>query len=304
MRERKYSLREIAKALSRSVSTISEEIKRNKVNGKYDPIKASHKSYVRRKNSKYQAMSIVLDKVLRKRVDELLYDDVSPENISGRLRKEGLTTSKDSIYRYIKSIYGRKIEYYRAKFKWKNRSKVKLEKLKDRINISKRPKVVNTRSRFGDTEADFIVSGRGGTGILLVLIDRKTRRVFIRKITKVSIQNVHKSLFEIKELFPEIKTLTLDNDILFKKHLELKELLRVKIYFCTPYHSWEKGSVENANRCIRKYIKKRSDISLYTNEYIKEVEDKLNRRPMKCLDYSTPHELFTQNQNKKKPGRA
>lgn len=87
-------------------------------------------------------------------------------------------------------------------------------------------------------------------------------------------------------------TLTLDNDLLFAKHLELEKLLNVAIYFCHPYHSWEKGSIENGNGLIRKYIPKSSDISRYTEEEIAAIETKLNDRPRKCLQYSTPKELL------------
>lgn len=267
----------------------------------YQSDKANHKAYVKRYYAKYQGMHIVSNNKIRERINELLYDDISPENVSGRIKKEFKDingVSGKSIRRYIKSVYGRKIEYYRSKLKYKNKRKVKLFKLKNRLNISKRSKIINNRQRFGDTEGDFIVSGKAGNGVLLVLLDRKTRYVFIRQILKVNILNVHKAFQYIKKEFKEMKTLTLDNDILFRRHTELSKLLKVKIYFCNPYHSWEKGSVENTNKYIRRYIKKRSDISLYTEEYIQGIQEKLNRRPMKCLEYSTPQELFTKYKKK------
>lgn len=261
------------------------------MNGIYSAKKANHKSKVRRSNAKFQGMNIVNNKVLRKEVDTLLYDDISPNNVVGRVKnKFNLTTSKDSIYRYIKSIYGRKIEYHRKSIKYKNRSKVKVSKLEDRVNISKRSKIADSRTRYGHAEADFIVSGKAGSGILLVVVDRKIRKVWIRKINPVNIQSVHNSFLEIQKEYINMKTLTLDNDILFRKHIQLQELLNVKIYFCNPYHSWEKGTVENTNKYIRRYIKKSSDISLYSDEYVEEVQNKLNRRPMKCLNYNTPEE--------------
>ena len=240
-------------------------------------------------------MSLLGNKEARSKVEELLYDDISPSNTAGRINKEmkgSFKTSKNTIYRYIASIYGRKIEYHRKSIQYKNRSKVKVNKLKDRVNILKRPKIANNRKRYGDSEGDFIVSGKGGSGVLLVVVDRKIRKTFLKKIFPVSIENVHKAMLEIKNRYVGIKTLTLDNDILFRKHVELQKLLKVKVYFCNPYHSWEKGSVENTNKYIRRYIRKRSDISLYTDEYIQEVEDKLNRRPMKCLGYCTPDEEY------------
>lgn len=288
-----YSLRNIAKEICRSVSTVSEEVKRNSVNGIYNGNKAEHKSKVRRSNAKFQGMKIVTSKELRKQVDTLLYDDISPDNTSGRVKKKlGVDISKNSIYRYIKSVYGRKIEYHRKSIKYKNRSKVKVGKLEGRVNVVERPKTADSRTRYGHAEGDFIVSGRGGNGILLVVVDRKIRKTYLRKVNPVSIQNVHKAFLDTQKEYINMKTLTLDNDILFRKHLELQELLKVKIFFCNPYHSWEKGTVENTNKYIRRYIKKRSDISEYTDEYIQEIQDKLNRRPMRCLSYSTPEEEY------------
>jgi IS30 family transposase len=108
------------------------------------------------------------------------------------------------------------------------------------------------RNRVGDIEADFIVSGKSGKGILLVAVCRKLRVVFLVIIYQVTIQNIENALLRIKRELPEMKTLTIDNDILFRYHKELEKLLRVKIYFCNPYHSWEKGTVENVNKHIRK----------------------------------------------------
>ena len=118
LKHRKYSLREIARVLKRSVSTISDEIRLNNVKGEYDPIKAHYKSYVRRKYGKYQGMKIVHNPKLREFVEKELLDDQSPPNISGRIRKHEKqlpSVSKNIIYRYIKSPYGRRIEYYRDK---------------------------------------------------------------------------------------------------------------------------------------------------------------------------------------------
>ena len=92
-----------------------------------------------------------------------------------------------------------------------------------------------------------------------------------------------------------VNTLTLDNDIVFRKHRQLSRLLGAPIYFCHPYHSWEKGGVENSNKLIRQYIPKRSDISQYSDEYIRMVRDKLNNRPRKCLKYKTPLEIMKEN---------
>jgi IS30 family transposase len=242
-------------------------------------------------------MKVLVDQRMHVFVDEKLLDDQSPSAIAGRIATQesfGSSVSKNSIYRYIKSVYGRKVEAYRVKKKQRRRKKVVIHPtLLDRVFIDKRPIFINIRKRFGDMEADFIVSGKGGSGVLLVVVDRKSRLVFLKLLRVVSIQNVHDALIAIHTKYPIMKSITLDNDILFQKHKELSLLLDVPLYFCHPYHSWEKGTVENTNKYIRRDIPKGRDLSKYTDEQIRLIEDKLNRRSMKCLNYKTPFEVFT-----------
>ena len=273
--------------------------------GTYDPKKAHHKAYVRRYNSKYQGMKIVEHDDLRDFITKCLYDGQSPENIAGRIKtkeKHLPSIGKDAIYTFIASIYGRRIEYARNKKKVTSKGRgAKVTKLKDRTFIDKRPKVINERKRSGDAEADFIVSGKTGRGILLTVADRKIRVSFIEQILCVSIINVEKAFTKIKKRFPELRTITTDNDILFRHHKRLEKLLGVKIYFCHPYHSWEKGTIENTNKHIRKDIPKGSDISKYSKHFIKTIEEKLNRRFMKVLNHATPYELLIKARKRKTP---
>ena len=294
-------MRKIAEALGRSVSTISDEIRLGKVRRKYDPLKAHHKAYVRRWQSKYQGMKVVVNPELQKSVDALLLKGESPPNISGRLeKKEKKKVSKNSIYRYIKSVYGRKIEAWRKKQRKRRGGRRPIaEKLKDRIFIDKRPLYINNRKRIGDTEADFIVSGKSGKGILLVVVDRKSRMPFLEKILPVNISEVEKSFLHIKERFPELKTITTDNDILFQKHKELEKILNIKIYFCHPYHSWEKGTVENVNKYIRRDIPKGSNIFKYSKQFIHTIEEKLQNKIYKVLKYQTPLEVLNKYRKRK-----
>jgi len=291
-----YSIRKIGKILKRSPNTISREIKNNSVRGEYDPEKANHKSYVKRHYASFRSQKIVMHKKLRKFIEAKLCDDQSPEAISGRLKyqeKDLPYVSKNTIYDFLDSPYGKLIKEKRIKKRIKYRKKkFKINKLKDRKFIDKRPEIVEKRERTGDVEGDFIVSGKSGKGYLLVLVDRKTRYVFIEQILEVTVDNVHESLLQIKKEFPLIKTLTLDNDILFRMHKTLETILNIPIYFCHPYHSWEKGSVENVNKFIRKYIPKSSNISKYDEEYIKAIQNKCNDRFMKCLNYLTPSEAL------------
>jgi IS30 family transposase len=250
-------------------------------------------------------MKIVEYDALRKEIVRRLYDDQSPEAIAGYIKKKRIlpSISKDAIYRFIASVYGRRIEAHRWQHRHRRRGRhPKVAQLANRRFIEQRPHHIDLRKRIGDAEADFIVSGKSGKGILLVVVDRKSRATFIERIMRPSIRDVHAAFLAIKARFSEMRTLTMDNDILFARHGELARLLQVKIYFCHPYHSWEKGSVENANKVIRRDIPKGSDIFKRSKRFIGRLEEKLNRRPMKCLDYRTPHEVlevYRKRRNKK-----
>lgn len=136
-----------------------------------------------------------------------------------------------------------------------------------------------------------MVSGKSGKGILLTVADRRSRASFIEQILDASIKNVHKAFLRIKKRFPEMKTMTTDNDILFERHQELERILSIKIYFCHSYHSWEKGTIENTNGIIRRDVPKGSDISRYAKKFFVQEEAKLNRRPLEVLKDRTPQEV-------------
>ena len=127
-----------------------------------------------------------------------------------------------------------------------------------------------------------------------MLHERKSRYALIKRIMGLNMKTTYQYIFEMTGGIV-INTLTLDNDIIFRKHKELSLILGVPVYFCHPYHSWEKGGVENANKLIRRYIPKGSDISKYSDEYIQMIQGKLNSRPRKCLNYKTPQEVMLVN---------
>ncbi len=296
---KQYSLRNIAKVLGKSVSSISDEIKYNSVKGIYDPKKAQHKAYVKRKYSKYQGMKIEEDGNLRNYVEENIRDDWSPEQIAGRLKYVEVNlkyAGKGAIYKFIYSPYGRNIEQFlRRKGKKKKGKKEKVGQLKNRLFIEQRPAVIDQKGRYSDWEGDFIVSGKNGQGALLVLRERKAQYAALRRIMSRSPIAVNQYIQEITGGFACFNSLTLDNDISFRRHEELSKSLGVPIYFCHPYHAWEKGGVENTNGLIRQYIPKGCDISKYDDEAIKKIETKLNTRPRKSLRFKTPLEVMREN---------
>lgn len=272
--------------------------------GVYDARIAAHKACVRRKYAKFQGMKIVGHRALRAFVEAKLCEGRSPDSIAGRVRnheKRLPSISADSIERFLKSVYGRKIEAKRRLEKQKKRKKKRPQthRLAGRKFIDIRPKIIEKRTRVGDAEADFIVSGKDGKGCLLTIADRTLRVSFVEKILPVTIANVHRAFLRIKKRFSELRTITTDNDILFLHHVELERLLKVKIYFCHPYHSWEKGTIENTNGVIRVDIPKGSSISSYTKRRIQKIEARLNDRYLACLEYRTPEEALDQYRKQK-----
>lgn len=263
------------------------------------PIKAHHKAIVRRKASKFQGMKIVVEPELQTFIKQELLKWQSPSAIAGRLATgvDGLPfASRDTIERFVRSVHGRHLEYQLKILKQKNnkgrKKRLYTETLQDRTFIDDRPAFIANRERVGDVEADFIVSGKTGTGCLLTVVDRKIRYGFIRKILPVTITNVEAAFLDIQRQFPELTSITIDNDILLRYHKRLEALLGVPIYFCHAYHSWEKGSIENYNKQVRKYVKKGSDISQYNDKYLQFVTIRLNGRFMSVLDYKTPEECL------------
>lgn len=289
-----YSLRNVAESLGRSPSSVSRELKRNKVNNSYNPLKANHKAYVKRKYSKYQGMKIREHPELEQYLKNKLPLGWSPEKIAGRWNningRNEITITAKGIYKYLYSDYGQyycqylKSERYRKKRRTRKKS-VK-EIIKNRIFINERPKIINSRLRYGDFEADTMGRPKYVSPETLVVIrERKSRYIMARKVRRLKY-----SMNGFKELLNDVpvKTVTFDNGVENARHEELG----VKTYFCNPYHSWEKGSVENGISLIREYIPKGSDLADYSHDFISAIVNRINNTPMKCLNYKTPKELF------------
>lgn len=290
-------MRFIAGKLGRSVSGISDEIKFNSVKGKYVARKADRKARVKRQNSKLQCLKVAMDSELKKFVIENILDDQSPEGISGRIkaiRKDIQYASTKAIYKFVWSPHGRKIEkhlYSKAVHKNGGLKRGAPISIDGRTMIDQRPKKVENRREFGHYEGDFIESGKDGKGSLLVLVERKTRYPFLRYLEDRTTKNVNRTVREMLGNSP-IESLTIDNDLSFQKHPELSKLIEAEIFFCHPQSPHEKGTVENRNKAIRRYVKKKCDLSKIPPEMFSFVEEKLRNKFMKCLNFRTPKEAF------------
>jgi IS30 family transposase len=309
-------VREIARMTGRSPGTISEELKRNRVRKKYTRQGAHQKAYLRRKRSKLQCLKVAMDPKLKKYVTENIEADQSPEAIAGRLKNietQLQYASTKAIYAFVHSPHGRKIEKHLYSKAVKKRGGPKRGARKvsidGRIMIDQRPKKVEKRKEFGHFEGDFIESGKDGHGSLLVLVERKTRYPFLVYTDDKSTTHINALVATTLRDVP-LKSLTLDNDLSFQKHTELSALLDAIVFFCHPYQSSEKGTVENRNRAVRRYVPKKTNLSSVSIERFQEIEQILRTRYMKVLDFKTPKEAWkveierTQIVEKKKRNRG
>jgi IS30 family transposase len=303
-----HKQKEIAEILKRPPCTISREVKRNRrkirkkggtVNGKYEAGVADQKAYIRRKYSKFQGKKIEGNKELREYIIDGLKKKWSPDEISGRMEeeKQSFYGSKNLIYEWLYSSRAQQYcqylysERYRVKKRKKNKTKRTI--IPNKKGIEMRPEVVKNNTEYGHCEADTIVSGKktGSKVALAVSYERKAKFTSIRKISSMRPCEFNKAMVSIKDTFKDLKTWTMDNGIENIKY----EKLGVPTYFCNPYHSWEKPGVENANKMIRWFVPKGCDINNFSDEKIKNIENIINSKPRKSLNYKTPLEVALAN---------
>jgi len=287
----KVVIREIAIFLQRSPNTISREIKRNSVKGIYGAEKARKKASARRWRAKRQCLKVAMNGFLVQFVEAKLELKWTPNSISGYLKRElGISCSGKAIYKYVES---RGLEY-RLFWRWnKKKSGPKRQKHAgapdNRKYIDKRPPFQNV---LGHYELDFIVS-KHSPYVLLVATDQLAKHSMVQKLPN---RKRHTISAAFSQMFSgiSVKSITTDNDIAFHHWVELETIIQAPIYFCHPYHSWEKGLVENTNRWIRCFVPKRRDIASVTQEDLAEIHAFLNDRPRECLDFRIPSEYYYQ----------
>jgi transposase, IS30 family len=281
------SLREIGKALGRKHTAIAYELKHKKVKGLYIPRKAQHKTYWRRYLSKKGCMAVTQSTEVHKFVLEKVESRWSPERISGYLERHSITVSTKAIYKFVHSrSLERYLFWHRNHVRGGPKRKTTKQAGDGRRYIEKRPQLKGS----GHFEADFIVSSHN-TASLLVLVDRWTRETSVVMVPDRKHHRVTVALGRLLGRYKRVRTLTLDNDIAFGCWRQMEKRFRLKVYFAHPYHSWEKGLVENTNRWIRTFVPKRSDLALVSDEKCAEIERYLNEIPRQCLGYRTANEM-------------
>lgn len=291
---------EIADFIGRDKSVISREIKRNsdKRNNTYD-FSLAHRKSQKRKDDKQRRNSLTPEVLAN--IEDRLKDDLSPEQIVGEAKTKGIAcVSHETIYKYIwrdKKQGGELHTHLRRqgrRYRKRGNSKDNRGIITGRVDISQRPKEVERKERFGDFEIDTVI-GKNHQGALVTINDRATGLVRIRKVETKEAETVAKVTIEALKKFKNYAhTITADNGKEFAQHAKISKELDVGFYFARPYHSWERGANENTNGLIRQYFPKGTDFSKITDEQVQAVEDKLNNRPRKRLDFKSPNTIFKQ----------
>jgi IS30 family transposase len=294
LRKQGLNQSQIAKVIEVHPSTISKELKRNTgqrgYRSKQAGLFAAERKVTQRRKRK------IIDEVAQE-VESRLRQLHSPEQISGAMAKEGLVApSHEAIYRYIvrdKKAGGELFVCLRINGTRRYRRRVKgpRSKIPGRVDITQRPFSVESRRYFGDWEID-LVEGSKGTGFILSMVERKSRYSIFEKLADKKAATVTEAM--IRRLWPlKTRTLTYDNGLEFAGHLEVSRELGTKSYFCAPYHSWEKGLVENHNGLLRQYYPKGSSFEGVNDRSISQVEEQINDRPRKLLEYACPMDYLS-----------
>jgi transposase, IS30 family len=297
----KCTKRGIARELGRDPSTITREFKRGVTyKGKY--FATTTQLQVIEKKKKAHRKRITDDPEIQNYIREKLQLKWSPELISGRIKKDiGKSIGKDSIYKFVYEN-PELIQYLPRKHQGKKthnkRKKPQRTHIPNRTGIEERPKEANDRKEFGHHEADTIVSSKS-RACLLVIVDRLTRKTKIKKLARKTAELTSSSILFALQSYNIMKVLTItyDNGSEFCSHEKVNAILNTKSFFCDPYSSWQKGTVENINGLIRRFFPKKTDFNTITDEEIQQVEDWINNRPMKVLGYKTPNEVFNELQH-------
>lgn len=296
-----YSLSAIARLLGRSPSTICREIRRNSRMAPtgtpvYRPSIAIEMTSGRRRRSR-RNRQFSADEWAR--VESLLRDDWSPEQVSAVLRGRGLLSiSHETIYQYIwadKKAGGDLYKHLRQSPKKRRKRHNTYDsrgRLAGKRMIDARPPSVESRRIRGHWEIDTVMGG-GNNHCIVTLVERKTGYVLIGKLKCRTKEETNKRIIHlIRKHNLRFTTITADNGTEFHAYPVVEKQTGVKFYFAYPYHSWERGTNENTNGLIRQYLPKRTSMAHITQYDCNAIMKKLNNRPRKRLGFKTPEEVM------------
>ena len=300
------SYREIGRRLKRHHTTISREVARNRPTYADDAVywHESAQEYADQRKYRPRHYPKLSTPRLVKYVNRKIQEDWSPEEISGRLSidfpdNKLMRISHETVYQWVfQDAFNGGTLYTHLRCRHKKRRKQKRYGagrglIPDRVSISQRPLVVDSRTRFGDWEGDS-VEGSKGSGAIASHVERKSRYLIAAKLADKTANTMTIASARAFQRIPKMvrKTLTVDNGKEFSLFKELENKTGLCIYFADPYSAWQRGSNENTNGLLRQYFPKGSNFRNIENKDLALAVKKLNHRPRKCLNYQTPHEVF------------
>jgi IS30 family transposase len=296
----------IANRLNRHKSTIGREVNPwGKAPGSYDADLAdwcATEVYLNKRNKD----KISTHPKLKSYVYKKLEGKLSPEQIAGRIKLDYpgdkiMTISHEAIYLHIyrqpQGKENKRLIALLAYHKSRRRSSKQVCRAKGRIkggvSIDLRPPHIEARTQAGHWEGDLMIGINQGSAIA-TLVERKTRFTYIIKLKDRKSETVTNGFkIHLNKLHANLKrTMTYDNGFEMANHKWLTEQTGTDIYFAHPYSSWERGTNENTNGLIRRFLPKGTDFNLVPESELKSIENQLNNRPRKILQYLTPNEAL------------
>jgi IS30 family transposase len=288
--------KKIAEVVGTSESTVYREIKRNK--GKRGYTAASAQEYCDIRKERYRGhrkMPPFIEKYIREKIST---EQWSPQQIVGYAKSQGIAmVSHERIYQLIrKDKTDKGILWKHTRHQLKHRKKPvggKQVSIKNKVSIDHRPAIVDRKERCGDWEIDTII-GKDGKGAILTLTERKTGFLLMEKLPSGK-QALPLSKVVVRLLYAyknTVHSITSDNGSEFAEHEFIAEKLKTNFYFAHPYSSWERGLNEYTNGLIRQYIVKGTNFDLYSDNFIRLIQNKINRRPREKLAFQTPSKIF------------
>ena len=287
---------EISRRAGIHKSTLDRELKRNGGLRGYRARQAAQKAERRRQQA---SKHIRFTDTVKERVEHYLKEDWSPEQISGTLaEREKIHISHETIYQHVwadKYAGGTLFKHLR----WSRRKRRKRYgkhdqrgQIPNRVSIDERPQVAAQKTRIGDWEVDTIIGTRH-KGALVTAVERKTKFTCIKQVPDRKANTVTQALSDMLSPYKNrVLTITVDNGKEFASHQKIAQALEAAVYFAHPYHAWERGLNENTNGLIRQYFPKNSDLTTPNTTKVRFVQNRLNNRPRKSLNFKTPLELF------------
>ena len=297
------SLCEIARRLKRNKGTISRELRRNKapIYNVYGAGRAEAEARTRKQRAGQRPR--LKNAKIRSYVTRRLRLHWTPEQIAGGLKKshEDLSICVESIYRFI---YDRKVRCqenfvpclvraHKRRYLRGHRHTHRDLHIPERISILVRPKVVEARRQLGHWESDTMIA-RNSRSALNVMVERTSRFTKIQKLTHRTAKNLRTAITRSLSQYPKAvrRTITYDNGQENVEHMIVNDVLGTRSFFCEPFHSWEKGTVENTIGIIRRTFPKKTNFDRVSATEIKLLERRMNNRPRKILNYQTPRQVF------------